>query len=93
MMVIITVTGAFRSSTAGETRGGPNNASQVLGTWLYDRASTRRHGLAAAIGSLICRHHGLRAGATLAERQAEVASFWPAMARAFFGRCFCRWGS
>ena len=39
MMVIITVTGAFQvfNEVMVMTGGGPNNASQVLGTWLYEQ--------------------------------------------------------
>jgi raffinose/stachyose/melibiose transport system permease protein len=56
MMVIITVTGAFQvfNEVMVMTGGGPNNASQVLGTWLYEQGFNQNDmGYAAAIGSLI----------------------------------------
>ena len=56
MMIIITVTGAFQvfNEVMVMTGGGPNNATQVLGTWLYEQGFTQNDmGYAAAIGSLI----------------------------------------
>ena len=56
LMVIITITGAFQvfNEVMVMTGGGPNNASQVLGTWLYEQGFNQNDmGYAAAIGSLI----------------------------------------
>lgn len=56
MMVIITVTGAFQvfNEVMVMTSGGPNNSSQVLGTWLYEQGFSQNDmGYAAAIGALI----------------------------------------
>ena len=56
MMVIVTVTGAFQvfNEVMVMTAGGPNNSTQVLGTWLYEQGFTQNDmGYAAAVGSLI----------------------------------------
>lgn len=56
MMIIVTVTGAFQvfNEVMVMTAGGPNNSTQVLGTWLYEQGFTQNDmGYAAAIGSLI----------------------------------------
>ncbi|WP_138466606.1 carbohydrate ABC transporter permease [Poseidonocella sp. HB161398] len=56
MMIIVTITGAFQvfNEVMVMTAGGPNNSSQVLGTWLYQMGfSQNEMGYAAAIGSLI----------------------------------------
>lgn len=56
MMIIVTITGAFQvfNEVMVMTGGGPNNASQVLGTWLYDQGFNQNDmGYAAAIGSVI----------------------------------------
>ncbi|WP_172327876.1 carbohydrate ABC transporter permease [Mangrovicoccus sp. HB161399] len=56
MMIIVTITGAFQvfNEVMVMTSGGPNNSSQVLGTWLYQMGfSQNEMGYAAAIGSLI----------------------------------------
>lgn len=56
MMIIVTVTGAFQvfNEVMVMTQGGPNNSTQVLGTWLYEQGFTQNDmGYAAAIGSLI----------------------------------------
>ncbi|SFJ74329.1 carbohydrate ABC transporter permease [Celeribacter neptunius] len=56
MMIIVTITGAFQvfNEIMVMTGGGPNNSSQVLGTWLYEMGFTQNDmGYAAAIGSLI----------------------------------------
>ena len=56
MMIIITITGAFQvfNEVMVMTSGGPNNSSQVLGTWLYEQGFTQNDmGYATAIGSLI----------------------------------------
>lgn len=56
MMIIVTVTGAFQvfNEVMVMTAGGPNNSTQVLGTWLYEQGFTQNDmGYAAAVGSLI----------------------------------------
>jgi len=56
MMIIVTVTGAFQvfNEVMVMTAGGPNNSSQVLGTWLYEQGFNQNDmGYAAAVGSLI----------------------------------------
>lgn len=56
MMIIVTVTGAFQvfNEVMVMTSGGPNNSSQVLGTWLFEQGFNQNDmGYAAAIGSLI----------------------------------------
>lgn len=56
MMIIVTITGAFQvfNEVMVMTAGGPNNSSQVLGTWLYEQGFTQNDmGYAAAIGSVI----------------------------------------
>ncbi|MGO4852136.1 carbohydrate ABC transporter permease [Phaeovulum sp. W22_SRMD_FR3] len=56
MMIIVTTTGAFQvfNEIMVMTAGGPNNSSQVLGTWLFEQGFNQNDmGYAAAIGSLI----------------------------------------
>ena len=56
MMIIVTVTGAFQvfNEVMVMTAGGPNNSSQVLGTWLFEQGFNQNDmGYAAAIGSLV----------------------------------------
>jgi raffinose/stachyose/melibiose transport system permease protein len=56
LMIIITVTGAFQvfNEVMVMTEGGPNNSSQVLGTWLYQQAfSQNNFGYGAAIAAVI----------------------------------------
>ena len=56
MMIIVTITGAFQvfNEVMVMTGGGPNNSSQVLGTWLYEQGFTQNDmGYAAAIGSVV----------------------------------------
>ncbi|WP_138443934.1 carbohydrate ABC transporter permease [Sinomonas susongensis] len=56
LMVIVTISGAFQvfNEVMVMTSGGPNNASQVLGTWLYHAGFvTNDFGSAAAIGVAI----------------------------------------
>ncbi|MBB4095891.1 carbohydrate ABC transporter permease [Brucella pecoris] len=56
LMVIITITGAFQvfNEVMVMTGGGPNNSSQVLGTWLYQQAFIENDfGYGAAIASVI----------------------------------------
>jgi raffinose/stachyose/melibiose transport system permease protein len=56
LMIIITVTGAFQvfNEVMVMTDGGPNNSSQVLGTWLYQQAfSQNNFGYGAAIAAVI----------------------------------------
>jgi raffinose/stachyose/melibiose transport system permease protein len=56
LMVIITVTGAFQvfNEVMVMTGGGPNNSSQVLGTWLYQQGFIENDfGYGAAIASVI----------------------------------------
>lgn len=56
LMLIITISGAFLvfSDVMVMTGGGPNNASQVLGTWLYRSAFLNDDGgYAAAIATVI----------------------------------------
>jgi len=56
MMIIVTITGAFQvfNEVMVMTSGGPNNSSQVLGTWLYEQGFNQNDmGYAAAIGALI----------------------------------------
>ena len=60
LMVIITVTGAFQvfNEVMVMTAGGPNNSSQVLGTWLYQQAFIENNfGYGAAHRSRHLRHH------------------------------------
>ena len=56
LMVIVTVAGAFQvfNEVMVMTGGGPNNSSQVLGTWLYQQAFNENDfGYGAAIASVI----------------------------------------
>lgn len=56
LMTIITVSGAFQvfNEVMVMTGGGPNNASQVLGTWLYEQGFMQNDmGYAATIGVVI----------------------------------------
>lgn len=56
LLLIITISGAFLvfSEVQVMTAGGPNNASHVLGTWLYKSAFFNdQMGYAAAIGTVI----------------------------------------
>jgi raffinose/stachyose/melibiose transport system permease protein len=56
LMVIITITGAFQvfNEVMVMTGGGPNNSSQVLGTWLYQQGFIENDfGYGAAIASVI----------------------------------------
>ncbi|WP_250956367.1 sugar ABC transporter permease [Rhizobium sp. CG5] len=56
LMVIVTVTGAFQvfNEVMVMTGGGPNNMSQVLGTWLYQQGFIENDfGYGAAIASVI----------------------------------------
>ncbi|MGB3910040.1 MAG: sugar ABC transporter permease [Pseudolysinimonas sp.] len=56
LLVIVTITGAFQvfNEVMVMTAGGPNNSSQVLGTWLY-RAGfiNNEFGYAAAIATVV----------------------------------------
>jgi len=56
LMIIVTVSGAFQvfNEVMVMTAGGPNNSSQVLGTWLYQQGFTQNNfGYGAAIASVI----------------------------------------
>jgi raffinose/stachyose/melibiose transport system permease protein len=56
LMVIVTVTGAFQvfNEVMVMTAGGPNNSSQVLGTWLYQQGFIENNfGYGAAIAAVI----------------------------------------
>ena len=56
LMVIVTITGAFQvfNEIMVMTAGGPNNSSQVLGTWLYQQAFIQNEfGYGAAIAVVI----------------------------------------
>lgn len=56
LMVIVTVAGAFQvfNEVMVMTAGGPNNSSQVLGTWLYQQGFIENDfGYGAAIASVI----------------------------------------
>jgi raffinose/stachyose/melibiose transport system permease protein len=56
LMIIVTVTGAFQvfNEVMVMTAGGPNNSSQVLGTWLYQQGFTENNfGYGAAIAAII----------------------------------------
>jgi raffinose/stachyose/melibiose transport system permease protein len=56
LLIIVTVTGAFLvfNEVTVMTAGGPNNASQVLGTWLYQNAFSQNDmGYASAIASIV----------------------------------------
>lgn len=56
LMMIVTVSGAFQvfNEVMVMTSGGPNNSSQVLGTWLYRSGFVRNDfGYAAAIATVI----------------------------------------
>jgi raffinose/stachyose/melibiose transport system permease protein len=56
LMIIITVTGAFQvfNEVMVMTAGGPDNSSQVLGTWLYQQAFTENNfGYGAAIAAVV----------------------------------------
>lgn len=56
LMVIVTITGAFQvfNEVMVMTAGGPNNSSQVLGTWLYQQGFIENDfGYGAAVASVI----------------------------------------
>ena len=56
LLVIITISGAFQvfNEVMVMTSGGPNNSSQVLGTWLYSSGFiNNQFGYAAAIATII----------------------------------------
>jgi raffinose/stachyose/melibiose transport system permease protein len=56
LMLIVTVSGAFQvfNEVMVMTSGGPNNSSQVLGTWLYQSGFVRNDfGYAAAIAVVV----------------------------------------
>jgi raffinose/stachyose/melibiose transport system permease protein len=56
LMIIVTITGAFQvfNEVMVMTAGGPNNSSQVLGTWLYQQAFIQDNfGYGAAIAAVI----------------------------------------
>lgn len=56
LMTLVTITGAFQvfNEVIVMTGGGPNNASQVLGTWLYTQGfSQNDFGYGAAIASVV----------------------------------------
>ena len=56
LLVIITISGAFQvfNEVMVMTAGGPNNSSQVLGTWLYSSGFiNNQFGYAAAIATVI----------------------------------------
>ena len=56
LMMIVTVSGAFQvfNEVMVMTSGGPNNSTQVLGTWLYENGFSRNDfGYAAAIATVI----------------------------------------
>ena len=56
LMTIITVTGAFQvfNEVMVMTAGGPNNSSQVLGTWLYQQGFVQDNfGYGAAIATVV----------------------------------------
>jgi raffinose/stachyose/melibiose transport system permease protein len=56
LMVIVTITGAFQvfNEVMVMTAGGPNNSSQVLGTWLYQQGFVEDNfGYAAAIAAVV----------------------------------------
>ncbi len=56
LMIIITITGAFQvfNEVMVMTAGGPNNSSQVLGTWLYQQGFVENNfGYGAAVAAVI----------------------------------------
>ncbi|WP_302846722.1 carbohydrate ABC transporter permease [Arthrobacter sp. UNCCL28] len=56
LMMIVTVSGAFQvfNEVMVMTSGGPNNSSQVLGTWLYRSGFVRNDfGYAAAVATAV----------------------------------------
>lgn len=56
LVVIVTITGAFQvfNEVVVMTTGGPNNSTQVLGTWLYRSAFVRNDfGYAASIAMVV----------------------------------------
>lgn len=56
LLIILTVSGAFLvfNEVMVMTAGGPNNSSQVLGTWLYRKAFFEDHmGYASAVATVI----------------------------------------
>ena len=56
LMIIVTITGAFQvfNEVMVMTAGGPNNQSQVLGTWLYQQGFNENNfGYGAAIAAVI----------------------------------------
>jgi raffinose/stachyose/melibiose transport system permease protein len=68
LMIIVTVTGAFQvfNEVMVMTAGGPNNASQVLGTWLYQQGFVENDfGYAAAIAAVVFLVSLLTGGAQL----------------------------
>jgi raffinose/stachyose/melibiose transport system permease protein len=56
LLVIVTISGAFQvfNEVMVMTAGGPNNSSQVLGTWLYNSGFiNNQFGYAAAIATVV----------------------------------------
>jgi raffinose/stachyose/melibiose transport system permease protein len=56
LMILVTITGAFQvfNEVMVMTGGGPNNASQVLGTWLYTQGFMQNDfGYGAAIATVV----------------------------------------
>jgi raffinose/stachyose/melibiose transport system permease protein len=56
LMMIVTISGAFQvfNEVMVMTSGGPNNSTQVLGTWLYRNGFVRNDfGYAAAIATVL----------------------------------------
>lgn len=56
LMIIVTITGAFQvfNEVMVMTAGGPNNSSQVLGTWLYQQGFIENDfGYGAAIAAVV----------------------------------------
>ena len=56
LMIIVTITGAFQvfNEVMVMTAGGPNNSSQVLGTWLYQQGFVENNfGYGAAVAAVI----------------------------------------
>jgi raffinose/stachyose/melibiose transport system permease protein len=56
LMTLVTITGAFQvfNEVMVMTGGGPNNASQVLGTWVYQQGFIQNDfGYGAAIATVV----------------------------------------
>ncbi len=76
LLVILTVSGAFLvfNEVMVMTAGGPDNSTQVLGTWLYQKAFLEDHmGYAAAVATVIfVITFGIAIGQILVSRRRRI---------------------